>query len=184
MIRWKFLVSTSPLLWPNLYSKIPPPNEYSTSITNKFFIQHIWKFRFYILLRFVQLNIQPVRTFGRIFDFFFMSDINSWHVFKTFHVFRIPFSDLYVANVALRHVVILLKNWLEFLSHKWWRHYMIDRQSCILLIYKMNKTAFQIIVEYRTKYSNKILFSKLVTVYYFTCILYKITLQLFVNHNI
>ena len=46
---------------------------------------------------------------------------------------------------------------------------MIDRQGCILLIYKMNNTAFQIIVEYRTKYSNKIIFSKLVTVYYFTC---------------
>ena len=35
---------------------------------------------------------------------------------------------------------------------------MIDRQGCILLIYKMNNTAFQIIVEYRTKYSNKIIF--------------------------
>ena len=44
---------------------------------------------------------------------------------------------------------------------------MIDQQGCILLIDKMNNTAFQIIVEYRTKYSNKIIFSKLVTVYFF-----------------
>ena len=72
-------------------------------------------------------------------------------------------------NVAIRHVVILWKKWLEFLNYKWWRHHMIDRQGCIILIYKMNNTAFQIIVEYRTKYSNKIIFSKLVTVYYFTC---------------
>ena len=37
---------------------------------------------------------------------------------------------------------------------------MIDRQGFILLIDKMNNTAFKIIVEYRTKYSNKIIFSK------------------------
>ena len=46
---------------------------------------------------------------------------------------------------------------------------MIDRQGCILRIYKMNNLAFKTIVEYRIKYSNKIIFSKLVTLYYFTC---------------
>ena len=34
-------------------------------------------------------------------------------------------------NVVIRHVVILSKNWLEFLNYKWWRHHMIDRQGCI-----------------------------------------------------
>ena len=61
-------------------------------------------------------------------------------------------------NVAIRHVVILLKNSLEFLNYKWGRQHMIDRQGCILRIYKMNNLAFKTIVEYRTKYSNKILF--------------------------
>ena len=86
-------------------------------------------------------------------------------LFRSFHILSF---DCHV-NVDIRHVVILLKNSLEFLNYKWWRHHMIDRQGCILLIYKMNNTAFQIIIEYRTKYSNKIIFSKLVTVYYFTC---------------